>query len=52
VIGHTLPRGSRPGAVLLDGRPTDRYEARTTNRGVEVTVTATPNAPHTLTITM
>jgi hypothetical protein len=52
VIGHTLPRGSRPGAVVLDGRPTDRYEARTTNRGVEVTVTATPDATHTLTITM
>jgi hypothetical protein len=40
-IGHTLPRGSRPAAVFLDGR---RHGARvrTTNRGVEVTVKTRP----------
>jgi hypothetical protein len=40
-IGHTLPRGSRPAAVFLDGR---RHGANkhTTNRGVEVTVKTQP----------
>jgi hypothetical protein len=41
IIGHTLPRGSRPTAVFLDG---SRHGAqtRTTNRGVEVTVKTGP----------
>ena len=36
-LGHTLPRGSRPTAVWLDGKPHD-YDVRETNRGEEVTV--------------
>ncbi|HEX5782874.1 MAG TPA: hypothetical protein VFX80_13185, partial [Solirubrobacteraceae bacterium] len=39
LIGHTLPRGSQVRSVWLDGRRT-RWEARTTNRGLEVTVQA------------
>jgi hypothetical protein len=48
-IGHTLPRGSRPVTVLLDGR---RHGARvrTTNRGVEVTVKTRPGR-HVLEVT-
>jgi hypothetical protein len=37
LIGHTLPRGSQVRSVTLDGRRTD-WDARTTNRGLEVTV--------------
>jgi hypothetical protein len=37
VIGHTLPRGSRVRSVWLDGRRV-RWDERTTNRGLEVTV--------------
>ena len=51
VIGHTLPRGPRPATVLLDGRRVKHYDARETNRGLEVTVAARPGAQHTLTIT-
>ena len=51
VIGHTLPRGSRPDDVRLDGRRVKRYDARETNRGLEVTVAARPGAQHVLTIT-
>jgi hypothetical protein len=51
VIGHTLPRGSRPVEVRLDGRRVRRYGARVTNRGLELTVRARPWAQHTLTIT-
>jgi hypothetical protein len=40
-IGHTLPRGSSPLRVLLDGREVDP-QVRATNRGVEVTVTTGP----------
>ena len=39
LIGHTLPRGSQVRSVWLDGRRTD-WDARTTNRGLEVTVEA------------
>ncbi len=39
LIGHTLPRGSQVRSVWLDGRRTD-WDARTTNRGLEVTVQA------------
>ena len=37
LIGHTLPRGSQVRSVWLDGRRA-RWESRTTNRGLEVTV--------------
>jgi hypothetical protein len=50
LIGHTLPRGSRPAAVWLDGHRVKRYDARETNRGLEVTVAAKAGAQHTLTI--
>jgi hypothetical protein len=49
-IGHTLPRGSHPATVALDGHTVHNYEVRTTNRGVEVTV-PTSAGNHTLTIT-
>ena len=39
LIGHTLPRGSQVRSVRLDGRSV-KWEARTTNRGLEVTVKA------------
>jgi len=50
-IGHTLPRGSRPAAVRLDGRRVRHYEVRATNRGVEVTVPAPAGGVHTLIVT-
>ena len=50
VIGHTLPHGSRPAAVVLDGHRVKHYDARETNRGLEVTVAARPGAEDTLTI--
>jgi hypothetical protein len=51
VIGHTLPRGSMPATVRLDGRRVKHYKARLTNRGLELTVDARPGRRHTLTIT-
>ena len=51
VIGHTLPRGSRPATVRLDGHRVKHYKARVTNRGLELTVRARPWSQHTLTIT-
>jgi hypothetical protein len=39
LIGHTLPRGSQVRSVTLDGRRAE-WDARTTNRGLEVTVEA------------
>jgi hypothetical protein len=50
-IGHTLPRGTRPTAVVLDGRPVHNYQVVDTNRGTEVTV-STSAGHHTLTITV
>ncbi len=50
-IGHTLPAGTTPGQVTLDGRLVSNPAVRTTNRGVEVTVPVTGPRPHTLTIT-
>ena len=47
-IGHTLPRGSSVRWVRLDGRRVD-WSARTTNRGLEVTVRTRPGA-HTLVV--
>jgi hypothetical protein len=49
-IGHTLPAGARPAAVVLDGRRVHHYRVRDTNRGTEVTVPTTAGH-HTLTIT-
>jgi hypothetical protein len=48
-IGHTLPRGSKPKSVTLDGRKT-RYKRRTTNRGEEVRVRTKPGR-HVLVVT-
>jgi hypothetical protein len=50
VIGHTLPHGSMPARVWLDGRRVKHYDARETNRGLEVTVAAKAGAQHTLTV--
>jgi hypothetical protein len=49
-IGHTLPAGAEVAGVRLDGRRVNADE-RETNRGLEVTVTASPGASHTLVIT-
>jgi hypothetical protein len=43
VLGQTLPHGTQPGLVLLDGKPHDP-QVRETNRGVEVTVKTGPGA--------
>jgi hypothetical protein len=50
VIGATLPRGTRPTRVVLDGRVVHNYTATQTNRGVEVTVPASPGARHVLVV--
>jgi hypothetical protein len=50
VIGHTLPTGESPAAVVLDGRQVHNYKVVETNRGAEVTVPTTAGH-HTLTIT-
>ncbi|HZC39874.1 MAG TPA: hypothetical protein VE343_04310 [Streptosporangiaceae bacterium] len=50
VIGHTLPRGTTPATVMLDGQAVHDYQVRQTNRGTEVTVPAGTGL-HTLTIT-
>jgi hypothetical protein len=50
-LGHTLPAGSRPGSVRLDGRPAHGVQVRDTNRGVEVTVPVAGSGPHTLVVT-
>ena len=49
-IGHTLPRGAQPSAVMLDGQTVDEYQLVETNRGTEVTV-RTSAGHHTLTVT-
>src|SRR3954447_22407709 len=49
-IGHTLPRGTRPSAVLLDRRRVHGYRLRETNRGTELTVPTGPGH-HTLEVT-
>jgi hypothetical protein len=48
-IGHTLPAGSTVAKAELDGKQVTP-ETRTTNRGVEVTVPASPGR-HTLVVT-
>jgi hypothetical protein len=50
-IGHTLPAGTRPGTVLVDGSPAKDVSVRNTNRGVEVTVPVGGEGPHTLSVT-
>jgi hypothetical protein len=48
-IGHTLPHGTLPASVVLDGRPVRHYDVRETNRGTEVTV-RTRSGHHTLVV--
>jgi hypothetical protein len=50
VIGHTLPHGATLAGVWLDGRRVKDYDARETNRGLEVTVDTRAGAQHTLTV--
>ena len=50
-IGQTLPAGSKPASVRLDGRPAQNVQVRDTNRGVEVTAPVTGSGPHTLVVT-
>jgi hypothetical protein len=49
-IGATLPRGTRPGRVELDGHRVRHPTVRTTNRGTEVTVNAAPGRRHVLSV--
>ena len=49
-IGHTLPADARIRETRLDGRRVDADE-RETNRGLEVTVAASPGERHTLVVT-
>ena len=49
-IGITLPRGSRPLVVRLDGRVVHRYAVLDTNRGVEVTVGAPSHRRHVVSV--
>jgi hypothetical protein len=51
VIGHTLPRGTNPAAVVLDGKRVNNYKVVSTNRGNEVMI-PTSAGHHTLTITV
>ncbi|MGH8861289.1 MAG: glycogen debranching protein [Jatrophihabitantaceae bacterium] len=51
VIGTTLPHGTHPSAVVLDGHMVHNYEVRQTNRGAEVTVSTGPGQ-HTLVVTV
>jgi hypothetical protein len=50
-IGQTLPAGSQPASVTLDGHAVHGAQVRDTNRGVEVTVPVTGGGPHTLQVT-
>ena len=51
VLGHTLPSGKEPSAVVLDGEPVS-YDVRQTNRGSEILVDAGPvTGQHSLIIT-
>jgi hypothetical protein len=49
-IGHTLPRGAGVAQVTLDGQPA-AYDTVTSNRGVEVLVTAPTSGTHELVVT-
>lgn len=50
-IGQTLPAGSTPEQVSLDGGPAHGVQVRDTNRGVEVTAPVTGSGPHRLVVT-
>ena len=50
-IGHTLPAGSQPQNIRLDGSRVRHATVTQTNRGVEVTVPVGGSGPHTLTMT-
>jgi hypothetical protein len=50
LIGYTLPRGTQPAVVTLDGHPVTGYRTLDTNRGTEVFV-ATSSTHHVLTVT-
>jgi hypothetical protein len=50
-IGQTLPAGSAPASVVVDGQPARDQTVRQTNRGVEVTVPVQGDGPHSLTVT-
>ncbi len=50
-IGQTLPAGSTPASVRLDGSPAHGVQVRDTNRGVEVTAPVAGSGPHTLVVT-
>ena len=50
-IGQTLPAGSAPASVTVDGRAVRHAQVRATNRGVEVTVAVRGAGPHTLQVT-
>ncbi|MGH2896428.1 MAG: glycogen debranching protein, partial [Solirubrobacteraceae bacterium] len=49
-IGQTLPAGSTPASVRLDGRRARGVQVRVTNRGVEVTAPVTGSGPHRLVV--
>jgi hypothetical protein len=49
LIGHTLPRGSMPTSVLLDGHLVHAFAVTHTHRGTEVTVRV-GSGTHTLTV--
>jgi hypothetical protein len=49
-IGATLPHGTNPAMVSLDGHAVHNYRVRQTNRGTEVTV-ATGTGHHTVVVT-
>jgi hypothetical protein len=51
-IGQTLPAGSAPRSVTLDGRKVHHAQVQDTNRGVEVTVPVNGAGPHTLQVTV
>jgi hypothetical protein len=49
-IGYTLPTGTSPGTIRVDGRRAQHVTVRNTNRGVEVTVPVHGNGLHTLSV--
>ena len=51
LIGHTLPAGSQPHNIRLDGSRVRHATVTQTNRGAEVTVPVHGSGPHTLTMT-
>ena len=51
LIGHTLPAGSLPSSVTVDGHRAAHISETTTNRGLEVTVPVQGDGPHTLVLT-